>query len=118
MMTAADLDVGGQRSWVWTGGAGEPLVLVHGGWGGAQMHWALVWDVLAERFRLIAPELPGIAAGVAPGPGSWNDFARWLTTVLDARRSIAPSSPATPSAPPWPGSSRVPPPSDAARSSP
>ena len=40
---------------VWTGGSGEPLLLVHGGWRGAEMHWQRVWERLGESYRVIAP---------------------------------------------------------------
>ena len=52
--------VEGMSARVFVGGAGEPLLLVHGGWGGAEMHWASVWEPLAARFRVVAPDLPGI----------------------------------------------------------
>jgi pimeloyl-ACP methyl ester carboxylesterase len=40
------------------GGAGEPVVLVHGlgGWAG---NWQAVAPLLAERYRVLVPELPG-----------------------------------------------------------
>lgn len=69
---------------VWTGGQGDPLVLVHGGWGGAEMHWGLVWDELARGFRVIAPELPGIGEWTAAGLGSFGEYAHWLRRLLDA----------------------------------
>jgi pimeloyl-ACP methyl ester carboxylesterase len=74
----------GSRARVWTGGEGVPLLLVHGGWGGAATHWSTVWNQLAEHFLVIAPDLPGIAAGTEPGPRTFPEFARWLERVLDA----------------------------------
>lgn len=69
---------------VWTGGQGDPLLLVHGGWGGAAMHWAPVWDELAKQFRVIAPELPGIGEWTAPGLRTFGEYAQWLERLLDA----------------------------------
>jgi len=69
---------------VWTGGEGDPLVLLHGGWGGAQMHWAPVWDELARTFRVIAPELPGFAEASPQAPRSLTDAAAWVDAVLEA----------------------------------
>src|SRR5690242_10980446 len=40
------------------GGAGPPLVLVHG-LGGAATNWAELAPLLAPHFRLVIPDLPG-----------------------------------------------------------
>ncbi len=69
---------------MWEGGEGDVLLLVHGGWGGAEMHWSTVWNELARRFRVIAPELPGIGEWTAPGLRSFSEYARWLERLLDA----------------------------------
>lgn len=84
MVTSRQLVVDGAPVTVWEGGAGEVLLLVHGGWGGAQMHWAPVWGELAKRFRVIAPELPGIGQWTAPGLRSFSDYAQWLERLLEA----------------------------------
>lgn len=69
---------------VWTAGQGDPLVLVHGGWGGAGPHWSAVWNQLAQGFRVIAPELPGFGDGTTAGPRTFGDYARWIERALDA----------------------------------
>ena len=56
-----EIAIDGRPASVHVGGQGEPLLLVHGGWGGASMHWAPVWDQLAER--------PDAAAGRARRSG-------------------------------------------------
>jgi 2-hydroxy-6-oxonona-2,4-dienedioate hydrolase len=84
MIALHEATVRGRRAKVWIGGAGEPLLLIHGAWGGAAMHWAGVWDALAERFRVIAPELPGIGDGEAPGLASFDAYAGWLAELLVA----------------------------------
>jgi 2-hydroxy-6-oxonona-2,4-dienedioate hydrolase len=84
MMMLREVDVGGRPSKVWTGGEGEPLVLVHGGWGGAEMHWAPVWERLAERCEVIAPELPGIGDRALPALSSFDAYAGWIVQLLDA----------------------------------
>ncbi len=86
MMTLREVEVGGRRSKVWTGGEGEPLVLVHGGWGGAEMHWMPVWERLSERFQVIAPELPGIGDRSLPGLPSFDAYADWLVQLLGSLR--------------------------------
>jgi pimeloyl-ACP methyl ester carboxylesterase len=56
-------------------GAGAPVVLLHDGEHGAALAAAL-FDVLATRFRVIAPDAPpAAAAGVT--------LARWLRGLID-----------------------------------
>ena len=52
----------------WVGGAGPSLVLVHG-LGGAGANWAEMVSVLAARWRLLVPDLPG-HGGSAPLPSA------------------------------------------------
>jgi 2-hydroxy-6-oxonona-2,4-dienedioate hydrolase len=42
-----------------------------------------VWQRLAERFRVIAPDLPGLTEGTFPGPRSLAEFASWVRDVMD-----------------------------------
>lgn len=79
-----EVTVEGRPAVVHEGGQGEPLLLIHGGWGGAWMHWAPVWESLAQRFQVIAPDLPGIGRTEQPGLGSLAAYTRWLGGVLDA----------------------------------
>ena len=76
--------VEGMSAKVFVGGAGEPLLLVHGGWGGAEMHWAPVWEPLAARFRVVAPDLPGIGDLAHAPLGSVCKYAQWLTGLMGA----------------------------------
>jgi len=69
---------------VWTGGQGEPVVLLHGAWSGARLHWAPIWDELAERFRVVAPDLPGLADETAAAPRSFDETVAWVEQLLDA----------------------------------
>jgi pimeloyl-ACP methyl ester carboxylesterase len=68
---------------VWTAGEGEAIVLLHGGWAGAQAYWSRVADELAVTHRVVAPELPGVGV---PGAvlQSFGDYAAWLDTLLAA----------------------------------
>ena len=75
--------IGGKPGHVFVGGHGEPLLLIHGGWGGAAMHWSPVWDRLAERFWVIAPDLPGIGTR-QPALGSVGANAQWLQELVEA----------------------------------
>jgi len=82
MVTLTEIEVGAQPSRAWVGGEGETILLVHGGWGGAKMHWSRVWEPLARRFRVIAPELPGIGDRAQPGLASFDAYADWLVQLL------------------------------------
>jgi len=62
------------------GGAGEPVVLVHGlgGWAG---NWQAIAPRLAERYRVLVPELPG-HGGSAPARGA-RTLEPFVAAVLD-----------------------------------
>ncbi len=81
---AESIQVRGRTARVHVGGAGAPLLLVHGGWGGAAMHWERVWERLASRYRVIAPDLPGLGDLGEAALGSVADYAGWLVALLDA----------------------------------
>ncbi len=83
-MKLQEVAVGAARARVWTGGDGEALLLLHGAWGGAELHWAPVWEALAARFRVIAPELPGVGDAAVPGLPSFEAYAGWAAALLDA----------------------------------
>jgi len=59
------------------------LLLIHGGWGSAVMHWAPVWDALAEHVRVVAPELPGMGYGSEPITSTVPNFSQWLERLMD-----------------------------------
>lgn len=52
---------------VW--GDGPPVVLLHGGYG-SWTHWLRNIDPLAQRRRVIVPDLPGLGDSAAPPPGA------------------------------------------------
>ena len=58
----------GDGAMVWRDwGAGTPVVLLHGGYG-SWGHWFRNIGPLAERFRPIAPDLPGLGDSAMPPP--------------------------------------------------
>ena len=70
------------------GGAGPPLVLVHG-LGGAAANWRALAPALAAERRVIVPELPG-HGGSAPLPAtpSVDPFADAVIAVLEAEDAL------------------------------
>jgi 2-hydroxy-6-oxonona-2,4-dienedioate hydrolase len=76
---------GGMIWRVW--GSGPPLVLLHGGYG-SWMHWIRNVLVLARRFTVIAPDLPGLGeSATPPEPHSAEELAR---IIIDGLATILP----------------------------
>lgn len=80
------VDIAGLKTWYDTAGAGDPLVLLHGGIC-TNDTWAAQMPVFAERFQVIAPERR--AHGHTPdveGPLNYSDMAAdtigFLETVV------------------------------------
>lgn len=76
------------REW----GAGEPLVLIHGG-GGSWLHWIRNIEALSGHYRVLVPDLPGFGDSDVPSeqtatlrPGETND----IIPVAGAPLSSAP----------------------------
>ncbi len=66
------------------GGAGEPLLLVHG-LGGSAENWVEVVPELVQRHRVIAIDLPGHAgSGTLARGATMDEFAAATASVLDA----------------------------------
>ncbi len=82
-MMKTERTIQGRPGRVFTGGRGQALLLIHGGWGGAEFHWSRVWDALATRYRVVAPDLPGLGAIEQPALGSIGEYAAWLVALLD-----------------------------------
>jgi pimeloyl-ACP methyl ester carboxylesterase len=70
--TVSMVDVGGTGVRVMRGGAGPPLLQLHGAGGGDA--WLPFMHHLAQHFEVIAPEHPGFGGGEPPP---------WLETVSD-----------------------------------
>jgi pimeloyl-ACP methyl ester carboxylesterase len=61
-------DVDGVKLHYLTAGHGTPLILLHG-YAETSRMWRPIIPLLAERFRVIAPDLPGIGDSAIPGTG-------------------------------------------------
>jgi pimeloyl-ACP methyl ester carboxylesterase len=75
----------GARLHVLLHGTGRPLLLLHGGGGGAG-NWYRLFASLGRRARVIAPDLPGFghSAGITPQPPLGMQAAGLLVQLLDA----------------------------------
>jgi haloacetate dehalogenase len=69
-----------------TGGAGPPLLLLHG-YPQTQACWHAVAPALAERFSLVIPDLPGYGASRGPAPEAANYSKRSLARIMTALMS-------------------------------
>jgi pimeloyl-ACP methyl ester carboxylesterase len=79
-----DLVTGGISIHYYTGGEGEPLLLLHG-LAGASGNWVELLPDLLQRHRVIAVDLPGHAGSAkAPRGTSMDDFAAVAAGVLEA----------------------------------
>jgi pimeloyl-ACP methyl ester carboxylesterase len=75
----------GDGTMVWRAwGSGPPLVLLHGGYG-SWMHWIRNVLPLSRRFRVIAPDLPGLGESATP-PEPWS--AAGLAAIIGAGLDI------------------------------
>lgn len=84
VVSLTQVSVQGRSARVFTGGAGpNALLLLHGGWGGAEMHWSPVWQHLARTCRVLAPDLPGLGDVSQPGRACLADYVSWLNELLD-----------------------------------
>src|SRR6476646_119056 len=64
------------------GGSGQPIVLLHG-WGGQIASFGPIPAILAERFRVIAVDLPGFGASPLPSrPWNSRDFAECVAGLI------------------------------------
>lgn len=81
--TARSLDIGGVATAIVELGDGPPLLLLHGGIECGGVVWAPVLAKLAQRNRVVVPDVPGLGES-APIPRLDVDaFARWLTGVVE-----------------------------------
>lgn len=76
-------DIRGLRTEYWTGGEGPPLLLVHG-LGGAAVNFTELGPLLARRWRVLVPDLPG-HGGTEPLErlDSLDDLAEHVASVAE-----------------------------------
>jgi pimeloyl-ACP methyl ester carboxylesterase len=76
------LELAGIRTAVLAGGAGPPIVLLHGPVANA-FHWRRVIPALTERHRVVAPDLPGQGATAPTAGGTRAEVLEWLDALVD-----------------------------------
>jgi pimeloyl-ACP methyl ester carboxylesterase len=82
-VTECTIELVGIPTAVLEGGAGPPLVLLHGPCGNAT-HWMDVLPDLVGRYRVIAPDLPGHgASGTGAVPLTRDRVLGWLDALIE-----------------------------------
>jgi 2-hydroxymuconate-semialdehyde hydrolase len=74
--------VAGVSTLVLEGGAGPSLVLLHGGIECGGAYWAPIVARLAERHRLIVPDVPGLGASDPVARLDGATFGGWFSELL------------------------------------
>lgn len=67
-ITSHDIEIDGAKVHYMTAGTGTPLILLHG-YAETSLMWKPIIPVLAKRFKVIAPDLPGIGESDVPPNG-------------------------------------------------
>jgi pimeloyl-ACP methyl ester carboxylesterase len=78
------LTLAGTRTALHEAGEGPPLVLLHGGIECGGAYWAPVVARLAERHRVLIPDVPGLGESEPVERLGHDAFASWFGALLDA----------------------------------
>ena len=78
------VDVGGIATSTFEGGQGPPVLLLHGGTQAGALLWWRVLPELCRRYRVLAPDLPGLGASEPMDSVDAEAFARWLRRLIDS----------------------------------
>jgi pimeloyl-ACP methyl ester carboxylesterase len=77
------VEAAGVATAVLTGGAGQPLVLLHGGIECGGIYWAPVIDRLVGNHRVVVPDAPGLGESAPFDPLDDERLARWLHELIN-----------------------------------
>ena len=83
-LTERRIRLAGSDTALLEGGNGPPLVLVHGGIECGGAYWAPVVPELAERHRLIVPDVPGLGESAPLSQIDAPGFGRWFEALLES----------------------------------
>jgi len=81
-VTERRLELAGASTALLEGGDGPPMVLMHGGIETGGVYWAPVMSRLAESYRLVVPDVPGLGESEPFARLDAVVFAEWLTALL------------------------------------
>jgi pimeloyl-ACP methyl ester carboxylesterase len=84
-IVARTAEIGGVKLHYLTAGHGTPLLLLHG-YAETSLMWKPIIPVLAKRFTVIAPDLPGIGDSDIPGDGL--DMKSAAVRIHDLAKSL------------------------------
>ena len=90
-VTGRVLDVDGIATSILEAGDGPPLVLLHGGIECGGAYWAPVITRLAERHRLLVPDVPGLGESAPVDRLDDDTFAAWFAGVLEQVHCVRPT---------------------------
>jgi 2-hydroxymuconate-semialdehyde hydrolase len=85
------LDVGRVSTALLEGGAGSPLVLLHGGIECGGAYWAPVMTRLVEDHHVVVPDAPGLGESEPLARLDDEAFARWLRELIQLTCETAPT---------------------------
>jgi pimeloyl-ACP methyl ester carboxylesterase len=83
-VTERRLRLAGVETTVLEGGAGPPLVLLHGGIECGGAYWAPVVERLAEDHRVVVPDVPGLGESEPVAEPDSDAFVAWFPALLQA----------------------------------
>jgi pimeloyl-ACP methyl ester carboxylesterase len=81
-VTERRLELAGVSTALLEGGDGPPMVLVHGGIETGGVYWAPVISRLAETYRLVIPDVPGLGESEPVALLDAEVFAEWFAALL------------------------------------
>jgi 2-hydroxymuconate-semialdehyde hydrolase len=81
-VTERRLELAGVSTSVLEGGAGPPLILLHGGIECGGVYWAPVVSGLAEHYRLVIPDVPGLGESEPLARLDAEAFRHWFAALV------------------------------------
>jgi 4,5:9,10-diseco-3-hydroxy-5,9,17-trioxoandrosta-1(10),2-diene-4-oate hydrolase len=76
------LELGGVPTTVLEGGSGSPLILLHGGIECGGVYWGPVITDLADDYRLVVPDVPGLGESEPVARLDPGAFLRWFAALV------------------------------------
>ena len=80
---ARSLSTGRLRYWEGGSKQAKVILLLHSAYSDAEFSWSPIWDELAAEHRIVAPDMPGFGASLAPDRMSLSALDGALCDLLD-----------------------------------